>query len=451
MGLYSGIFNEQGLMFTLRNYPRILQNMAKQPLATGNFEGIHDNLLKMVDSCKKSSDVEYLRKDINNGINSLNKLKQNVKNVEDGETQNKNIQAWIDNGLTSKKIEDHIKWIKNTYRPAINNKAKSLKESSIITAASNDLDLLEFMIDDIKLQQEIFESVVGYDFKEVYAIKEGSDIISIHEGAVKNMIDGVVRALTNIKNWISDKINKFISLFKSKSSRKIELPAKLKLATDVLDEIKVKVSYRDVKNGYIDISEIQKYNKSITEVMKMNISTDDVERVKSQEFLEEILGKTIGRNSCTLSEYNSACLDYCFEKEKEVEFSINQALRQYKIFKSDKEIISLGNTNKELVREYDDAIKKLELYKNDPNVTQAHIQYYFALQNTLKTATINAISNKINIIKFEDKQSDKVYRLALAAGQRWADSVPDEKSKQEACLKEALNDAIDYEVSMNKY
>ena len=90
----------------------------------------------MVDRCRTLKEVEYIRKDLNSAIPFLKKYIEIVSAVENNktvdmrlsETQVKNIKKRIDKGLTSKKIRDHLSWITNVYRKAINDKAKELRE-----------------------------------------------------------------------------------------------------------------------------------------------------------------------------------------------------------------------------------------------------------------------------------------------------------------------------------
>lgn len=108
----SEIINESDISFTIRNAGRIISNMMKNAKNTGNFKGLRKNLLKMVESCKNMSEVNYLRKDISNGIVMLTKLKESKPEIKE-------------------QCEEHIEWLKTEYREALNNKAKQLKEKDI--------------------------------------------------------------------------------------------------------------------------------------------------------------------------------------------------------------------------------------------------------------------------------------------------------------------------------
>lgn len=119
--------------FTLRNLDLIVPNITRSALETGDFEKIQPNLLKMIDRCYDLGDVEYLIKDCSSStIQTLEKYAEIVESVERGEDIPKNInrktiQSRIDKGLTSEKIRDHILWLQETYKPALQAKKKELK------------------------------------------------------------------------------------------------------------------------------------------------------------------------------------------------------------------------------------------------------------------------------------------------------------------------------------
>lgn len=124
---------EGGATLTVRNLVPLLKNVAADALTTGKFDEIEGRLLKIVDSCKSASDIEYLRKDTN--TMSLNKLRDKVAAVESGksggldEKTRKSIEKRIKKGLTSKKLDKHIKWLNEVYKPALTKKAKELKNA----------------------------------------------------------------------------------------------------------------------------------------------------------------------------------------------------------------------------------------------------------------------------------------------------------------------------------
>lgn len=86
--------------------------MLKNPQKTGNFRGIRDNLLKMVDRCKSISEINYLRRDKNAAKVLLTKLAKNRPEI-------------------AKECEEHIKWIDTVYTQALNEKAKELRGYTI--------------------------------------------------------------------------------------------------------------------------------------------------------------------------------------------------------------------------------------------------------------------------------------------------------------------------------
>lgn len=126
------VVTEGGTSLTIRNLGPLLANLSTNALQNGDFDKLHPRLLKLVDSCKSSADVKYLRKDIGATKYTLNKLKNNVLAVEKGEYQSElnptvvKTKKKINKGLTSKKIDDHIKWLDEVYRAALNKKAKEL-------------------------------------------------------------------------------------------------------------------------------------------------------------------------------------------------------------------------------------------------------------------------------------------------------------------------------------
>lgn len=124
---------EGGGMLTLRNIPRLLANLWSNARNTGNWDTVEKNLLKMAKECKNMDEIKYLRKDIPNGRTYLQNQKNIVTKVEKGDTSGLNEsqvkygQKLIKSGVTSEKLDAHLKWIETTYRDAINERAKELK------------------------------------------------------------------------------------------------------------------------------------------------------------------------------------------------------------------------------------------------------------------------------------------------------------------------------------
>ena len=123
----------QALKFEFKNFDVIIKNFLADAQNTGNFEKLHDNLLKMVSRCRTINDLEYIRKDLSTAKQFLTKYAEIVKNVETGKTEKmnismvSNIEKRIRKGLSSKKIIDHKKWIDTVYSKAINDKAKEIR------------------------------------------------------------------------------------------------------------------------------------------------------------------------------------------------------------------------------------------------------------------------------------------------------------------------------------
>ena len=120
--------------FTFRNMGKICANMLVDAQHTGKFELIHDRLLKMVDSCKSVDEIEYFQKDISIAM-SLKKFRDRIKQLENGDTSGmdsktiKYLEARMKKGLSSKSIDDHLKWIDTVLKPALSKKKKELKEA----------------------------------------------------------------------------------------------------------------------------------------------------------------------------------------------------------------------------------------------------------------------------------------------------------------------------------
>lgn len=127
----STILCEDKYAFTFRNIGRIMNNISKNAKDTGNFESGHNNLLKMVKSCKDINELKYLKNDLSMAKSYLNKLADDVKNVDNlnykmSESKRANIKKKIKKGMTVKKIESHLKWLDEVYKPAIKEREKEL-------------------------------------------------------------------------------------------------------------------------------------------------------------------------------------------------------------------------------------------------------------------------------------------------------------------------------------
>ena len=109
--------------FLARNFDLLISNMMKNPQKTGNFRGIRDNLLKMVDRCKSISEINYLRRDKNAAKVLLTKLAKNRPEI-------------------AKECEEHIKWIDTVYTQALNEKAKELRGVTVTENFKDESDEL---------------------------------------------------------------------------------------------------------------------------------------------------------------------------------------------------------------------------------------------------------------------------------------------------------------------
>lgn len=109
--------------FLARNFDLLISNMMKNPQKTGNFRGIRDNLLKMVDRCKSISEINYLRRDKNAAKVLLTKLAKNRPEI-------------------AKECKEHIKWIDTVYTQALNEKAKELRGATVTENFKDDSEEL---------------------------------------------------------------------------------------------------------------------------------------------------------------------------------------------------------------------------------------------------------------------------------------------------------------------
>lgn len=138
--------NKTGQKLVRRNFIDVMKNIWANTLETGKFEEVQPRLLKIVDSCKTTEEVEYLRRDINANKRTYKQYADIVKDVEHGgknctEQQIKIISKRLKKGLTSKKVYDHIKWVETVYTKALSDKGKELKKQSKVTESVEDLRL----------------------------------------------------------------------------------------------------------------------------------------------------------------------------------------------------------------------------------------------------------------------------------------------------------------------
>ena len=104
------------------------------PIYDGSFEQARPRILKKINWCKSMDDINYLRRDSSWGDRSLNKLKEDLdyalKNPDDKKSKYVELRKRNKKGLTVEKIDKHLKWCKEVYNVALNEKAKEIREKS---------------------------------------------------------------------------------------------------------------------------------------------------------------------------------------------------------------------------------------------------------------------------------------------------------------------------------
>lgn len=139
MAIYGNrIFNESFISESINSkfyYGPILQmfnpkNWGESPIYNGKFEKARDKILEKINWCKTKEDIDYLRKDLSMGKTQLKNLATTLQKAlddPDNHTQQyEEMRKRNKKGLTVEKIETHLKWLDEVYRPAINEKAKEL-------------------------------------------------------------------------------------------------------------------------------------------------------------------------------------------------------------------------------------------------------------------------------------------------------------------------------------
>ncbi len=129
------------------------KNWGNNPVHNGDFDKIHDRLLKYVKKCKTKEDIDYLRQDLSLGKSSLNKLKKNLQyaldNPDNKSQKCEEMRKRNKKGLTVEKIDNHIKWVDEVYRPALNNRAKEIRESIKESSIGSNIDTVIFDIGNV--------------------------------------------------------------------------------------------------------------------------------------------------------------------------------------------------------------------------------------------------------------------------------------------------------------
>ena len=112
-------------------------NMVLDELAgyskNGGYKPLQDRLMKKVENAKSVERIDYLRKDSEIGVSSLNGLIKNMRLVQSGTPSRylsdksvELIKKDIALGNTPEEVEKYINWIKTVYRPAMTEKRKQL-------------------------------------------------------------------------------------------------------------------------------------------------------------------------------------------------------------------------------------------------------------------------------------------------------------------------------------
>lgn len=123
-------------MWTVRMLASDIKHSSKRPkenvAQTGNYDKLHPWLLGMVEDAKTEERLQYLRADAYNGILTLKKLAKNLDDYQHGRASRyvnaKYMDKIIKKGMTVQKINNHIRWMRNIYIPAINKRAAQIRK-----------------------------------------------------------------------------------------------------------------------------------------------------------------------------------------------------------------------------------------------------------------------------------------------------------------------------------
>lgn len=162
------------------------KNWGQSPMYNGKFKEARPRIMKKISWCKSQDDIKYLLRDASYGINQLTKLRNDLdyalKNPDDNKSKYVELRKRNKKGLTVQSIDEHIKWIKEEYRPAIYTKKEELagvkessefvEEGSKVVVKENDKKIHE---DNLHLEKEYgilvdgkynaIAQVKGYNFK----------------------------------------------------------------------------------------------------------------------------------------------------------------------------------------------------------------------------------------------------------------------------------------------
>ena len=212
-----------------------------------SFDGLQKKLLKFVSMCKDADDINYLRKDIGLGIKTLKKRMEKTDNKDE-----------------KKEIKQHIDFLQNEYRDALNKKAKELKSKLVVESVcdiileksinympsdSPHFETMEHAIDEIQDGKNINQNLkkikiaLAKEFKvnceEIYIVNNnldnyffGASIIPTEEECYK-IADNIIRGDENIK---FDKCSSFIIHLDSKLLYDVDATPK-EIVAAILHEI----------------------------------------------------------------------------------------------------------------------------------------------------------------------------------------------------------------------
>lgn len=162
------------------------KNWGQSPMYNGKFKEARARIMKKISWCESQDDIKYLLRDASYGINQLTKLRNDLdyalKNPDDNKSKYVELRKRNKKGLTVQSIDEHIKWIKEEYRPAIYTKKEELagvkeslefiEEGSKVVVEENDKKIYE---DNLHLEKEYgilvdgkynaIAQVKGYNFK----------------------------------------------------------------------------------------------------------------------------------------------------------------------------------------------------------------------------------------------------------------------------------------------
>ena len=190
---YEGsVVDESAMSFTVKNIDLVMSNMMKNCKKTGNFKAIRPNLLKLVKRANSLEDIRVLRQDVGTVPYTMEKMAENRPDI-------------------AKQCREHSKWINDVYKPAINERAKEIRNSvTESTSKYNDEDLQDhdgiaaIIVD--KQGRLLVQDHIKYDFWTVPVGK-----VKHHETVEEGL-------LTEMKEELNIKPTKYHELFSTKKT-----------------------------------------------------------------------------------------------------------------------------------------------------------------------------------------------------------------------------------------